>query len=162
MIRIRKVVPLALCALAVPLSACGGGPRLTVDAVEPAAMPRFVESARSAGFVDRQGRRVANGPCMYNANEIFKRFPDLVPPKVNIIANQECEPEELTGGAAAVDVNGDGIDDVVMTRMYDTPVLYLNVNPSFAMRRRGRVLNPLIRTPMVSGTPMSTGTVTLI
>ncbi len=141
MVRVRKVVPLALCALVAPLSACGGGPRLTVDAVEPAATPGFVESAKSAGFVDRQGRRVVDGPCMYNANEIFKKFPDLVPPKVNIIANQECEPEELTGGAAAVDVNGDGLDDIVMTRMYNTPLLYLNVStpgrPKFRNATKG-------------------------
>lgn len=117
-----------LVALAAPLAACSaGGPSAnTVEAVDPSPLPVFIESAAKAGFTLPQGRRVEGASCMYNAARILEKFPDFVQPKVNQIANQECEPEELTGGAAAVDVNADGRDDIVMTRMYDHPVLYLN------------------------------------
>ncbi len=145
----RAALPV-LIALAAPLFGCeggGGSNTSTVPVVEPAALPRFVESASAAGFTIKQGKRVTEGACMYNAAKIFEKFPDLIQPKVNQIANQECEPEELTGGAIAVDLTGDGLDEIVMTRMYAPPVLYVNEStpgkPSFREATAGSGLDVL-------------------
>ena len=145
----RAALPV-LIALVAPLFGCSEaaepGPS-TVPVVEPAALPTFVESAATAGFTTKQGKRVTEGACMYNAAKIFEKFPDLVQPKVNQIANQECEPEELTGGAGAIDLTGDGLDDVVMTRMYAPPILYVNESspgkPSFRDATMGSGLENL-------------------
>lgn len=148
--KFRRAALPVLVALAAPLFGCSGnsGPApSTVPVVEPAELPTFVESAASAGFTIKQGKRVTEGACMYNATKIFEKFPDLVQPKVNQIANQECEPEELTGGAAAVDLTGDGLDDIVMTRMYASPLLYVNESapgtPAFRNATAGSGLDNL-------------------
>jgi len=56
----------------------------------------------------------------------MSKFPTVKPPAVSKEVARQCDPERSSGGAAAVDVDGDGLDDLVVTRIYDTPMIYIN------------------------------------
>lgn len=93
----------------------------------PNAFPTFVEKGSDVGFVDAQGVRNDTANCLFSKSNLEPLFPDLKEAGVaSGLRFNQCVPERLTAGAAAVDVNGDGRDDVVMTRLTGHPLLYLN------------------------------------
>lgn len=92
----------------------------------PDELPKFAEIGRALGFTVPQGARKKPPDCLFNPQVIADRFDKVVPPSVAIETTRQCDPERSSAGAAAVDVNGDGLDDLVVTRIYDHPLLYLN------------------------------------
>jgi hypothetical protein len=89
-------------------------------------LPFFVERGMDVGFVDSQGPRKNDPECLFDPGLIVADFPDVTPPAVAADIMRQCDPERSSSGAAAVDVNGDGLEDIVFTRIYDHPLLYLN------------------------------------
>ena len=86
----------------------------------------FVDQSNSAGFVTSHGKRAVQNECLLNSARLKKVFPVITPPNVVRDLSRQCDPERSAGGAAAVDVNGDGLDDIVFTRLYNHPLLYIN------------------------------------
>lgn len=111
---------LAALLLAPVAFSCGAG---TSSGAEPDALPKFVEVSQQVGFTVSQGRRVKEPNCLFDPKLIVAQFPKVTPPAVSKDVARQCDPERSAGGAAAVDVNGDGLDDIVMTRIYDAPLL---------------------------------------
>lgn len=123
---------LSLPALGVLVAAaalgCSGGGK-SLEAVTPGALPTFVEQGETVGFVDTQGPRNDLTTCLFNTKQLATKFPKLNEAGVSASMRfNQCAPERLASGAAAVDVNGDGLDDVVFTRIDGHPLLYLNAS----------------------------------
>ena len=119
---------LALCVLA-PAAAlgCSGGGGANLEPVVPDALPTFVEKAAEVGFVDSQGVRNDTSNCLFSKSNLEPLFPDIKEAGVaSGLRFNQCAPERMTSGAAAVDVDGDGDDDIVFTRLTGHPLLYLN------------------------------------
>ena len=112
-------------AWAAAASACGGGGASSFGDV-PSDLPTFVEMSSEAGFTSVQGPRRVDPDCLFDPARIGESFPGVNPPDVSSEIMRQCDPERSSSGAAAVDVNGDGLEDVVFTRIYDHPLLYLN------------------------------------
>ena len=95
--------------------------------VVPDAMPTFVEAGFAVGFRASEGARNTASSCLFHPTKLAPKFPALkVAGYVNESRFNACSPERNAGGAAAVDVNGDGRDDIVMSRLNGHPLLYLN------------------------------------
>lgn len=109
----------------VALTACSGHPT-HVSFGEPAAVASFVEVSQSLGLTVPQGAVAVEPNCLFNAKKITARFPKVVPPRVSKDIARQCDPEHSSGGAGAVDVNGDGLDDLVFTRTNGSPLLFMN------------------------------------
>jgi hypothetical protein len=105
---------------------CSGGNTPKGFGSVPDPLPTFVEIGRELGFDVPQGARKSPPDCLFNPQVIAARFDKVVPPSVAIETTRQCDPERSSAGAAAVDVNGDGLDDLVVTRIYDHPLLYIN------------------------------------
>ena len=119
---------LALCVLA-PAAAlgCSGGGGANLEPVVPDALPTFVEKAAEVGFVDSQGVRNDTSNCLFSKSNLEPLFPDIKEAGVaSGLRFNQCAPERMTSGAAAVDVDGDGDDEIVFTRLTGHPLLYLN------------------------------------
>ena len=116
---------LATLLLAPVAFSCGGNS--SAGAV-PDALPKFVETSKQVGFTIAQGQRIKEPNCLFDPKLIVAQFPKVTPPAVSKDVARQCDPERSSGGAAAVDVNGDGLDDIVMTRIYNAPLLYLNTS----------------------------------
>jgi enediyne biosynthesis protein E4 len=123
--RLARLSSLALLGLAATVVACSGGKSGHFGSI-PDPQPTFVEMGRNLGFVDAQSVRKNPPNCLFNPTDITARFPKVVPSKSAGETTRQCDPERSSGGAAAVDVNGDGLDDIVMTRLYASPKLYIN------------------------------------
>ena len=115
---------LATLLLAPVLISCGNGNDQVAS--EPALIPTFVEKAAELGFTKSHGPRLSEPNCLFDPGIVVKKFPKVVPAGSSKDLARQCNPERSAGGAAAVDVNGDGLDDLVITRIYDHPLLYLN------------------------------------
>lgn len=116
---------LALLGLAATAVACSGGSQRAFGAV-PDAQPVFREIGRELGFTAKQSVRNNPPDCLFNPDTITARFPKVVPSKSAKDTTRQCDPERSSGGAAAVDVNGDDLDDLIVTRLYASPLLYVN------------------------------------
>ena len=116
---------LAVLLLAPVAFSCGGS---SSSGAEPDPLPTFVEMSQQAGFAISQGKRIKEPNCLFDPKLIVAQFPKVTPPAVSKDVARQCDPERSSGGAAAVDVNGDGLDDIVMTRIYNAPLLYLNTS----------------------------------
>ena len=114
---------LAVVSLATTLVSCGESQSYVAS-----ALPTFIDESQSAGFTVSQGRRVEEPNCLFDPKLIAAQFPKVSPPAVSKDVARQCDPERSSGGAAAVDVNGDGLDDIVMTRIYNSPLLYINAS----------------------------------
>ena len=118
-------------------AACAG----TSESNVPAAVPTFVNLSEVVGFTQSHGTRKKEPDCLFDPNAIRAAFPAVTPPAVSRDIARQCDPERSAGGAAAVDVNNDGLDDIVMTRIYGTPLLYINTSvngtPSFQNMTKG-------------------------
>ena len=126
--RKARLSALALCVLA-PAAAlgCSGGDSHAVKAVVPDALPTFVEMAASAGFTDAQGPRNDVANCLFSKSKLAPLFPQIKEAGVaSGLRFNQCAPERLSSGAAAVDVDNDGLDDIVFTRINGSPKLYRN------------------------------------
>ena len=113
---------LAIISSAATLISCGGS---TTSYVAD-EVPTFVDESQSAGFVASHGKRAEENDCLFNPAAIKKAFPAVTPPDVARDLSRQCDPERSAGGAGAIDVNGDGLDDIIFTRLYDHPLLYIN------------------------------------
>jgi enediyne biosynthesis protein E4 len=142
--RLSLPVLIGLAAAAVGCSGESGPP---VFGGVPDAQPAFVEIGRELGFTVPQGERKSPPDCLFNPQVIATRFPKVVPPSSAIETTRQCDPERSSAGAAAVDVNGDGLDDLVVTRIYDHPLLYVNEStpgkPAFRDATTGSGLDEL-------------------
>ena len=114
---------LTVVSLAATLISCGESQSYVAS-----ALPTFIDESQSAGFTVSQGRRVEEPNCLFDPKLIAAQFPKVTPPAVLSEVPRQCDPERSSGGAAAVDVNGDGLDDIVMTRIYNSPLLYINAS----------------------------------
>mgnify|MGYP006269272027 CR=1 FL=1 len=123
--RLARLSSLALIGLATTAVACSGSKTYEAGTVAD-PQPKFEEIGKTLGFVDAQSTRKNPPDCLFNPAAITARFPKVVPSKSAGETTRQCDPERSSGGAAAVDVNGDGLDDIVMTRLYATPKLYIN------------------------------------
>lgn len=107
----------------------------------PDPVPTFVNLSKAVGFTQSHGPRKTEPDCLFDPNAIWAAFPAVTPPAVSIDIGRQCEPERFAGGAAAVDVNNDGLDDIIVTRIYGTPLLYINTSvngtPSFRDETKG-------------------------
>ena len=115
-----------LCALAAATSACTGGSGDGASWTDPDPLPLFVERGAEVGFTQAQGPRRVDPDCLFDPTTIRESFPGITPPAVANEIMRQCDPERSSSGAAAADVNGDGLDDIVFTRIYDHPLLYVN------------------------------------
>lgn len=125
---------LSVLVVAAALGCSGGGAQL--KPVTPDALPTFVEMGREAGFTAAQGGRNDTSDCLFSKANLTPLFPDIKETGVAAgLRFNQCAPERLSSGAAAVDVNSDGLDDIVFTRIDGHPILYLNEStpgePSF-------------------------------
>ena len=111
-----RLLPLLFAALGliVALSLAA----LLDDEAPPASSgARFVERTEAAGLAYVQHELRPLGDCLFDnisreaAEEREGRF---------------CDPERMTGGAAAGDFDGDGMVDLVATRLDGYPILYQN------------------------------------
>ena len=116
------MLSLAIVSLAATPFSCAGQSISNVVSSEPL----FVDQSNSAGFVISHGKRAVQNECLLNPARLKKVFPVITPPNVVRDLSRQCDPERSAGGAAAVDVNGDGLDDIVFTRLYNHPLLYIN------------------------------------
>ena len=115
---------LATLLLAPVLFSCGNDGK---DAIaDPAPIPTFIEKAVELGFTKSHGPRLSEPNCLFDPGIVVKKFPKVTPAGSSKDLARQCNPERSAGGAAAVDVNGDGLDDLVVSRIYDHPLLYLN------------------------------------
>ena len=119
---VKSGLLLATVSLATTLISCGGSSKSYVAA----ALPAFTDESQSAGFVTSHGKRAEEKDCLFNPSVIKAAFPVVTPPNVARDLSRQCDPERSAGGAAAVDVNGDGLDDIIFTRLYNHPLLYIN------------------------------------
>jgi hypothetical protein len=119
---IKSGLLLATVSLATALISCGGSSKSYVVA----AVPTFTDESQAAGFVVSHGKRAEENDCLFNPVAIKAAFPKVTPPNVARDLSRQCDPERSAGGAAAIDVNGDGLDDIIFTRLYDHPLLYIN------------------------------------
>ena len=116
---------LGVLVAAAALGCSGGGAQL--KPVTPDALPTFVEMGREAGFTTAQGGRNDTSDCLFSKKNLSPLFPDIKATGVAAgLRFNQCAPERLSSGAAAVDVNSDGRDDIVFTRIDGHPILYLN------------------------------------
>ena len=115
---------LATMLLAPVLISCGNEGSQAIS--DPAPIPRFVERAAELGFTTSHGPRLSEPNCLFDPGIVVKKFPKVTPAGSSKDLARQCNPERSAGGAAAVDVNGDGLDDLIVTRIYDHPLLYLN------------------------------------
>ena len=120
----RSLLVLGVWAAAV--SACGGRSSSSSLGEIPDPLPTFVEVAEEVGFIEPQGPRKFDPECLFDPASIAAEFPKVTPPAVAADIMRQCDPERSSSGAAAVDVDGDGREDIVFTRVYDHPLLYLN------------------------------------
>jgi len=119
---VKSGLLLATVSLATTLISCGGSSKSYVAA----AVPTFTDESQSAGFTTSHGKRAEEKDCLFNPLVIKAAFPIVTPPDVARDLSRQCDPERSSGGAAAVDVNGDGLDDIIFTRLYNHPLLYIN------------------------------------
>jgi hypothetical protein len=79
--------------------------------------PIFTEVARAAGIVHQQYIEVSGSAqqCIFD----LKSGDGVIP-------SSQCGPQWFTGGAAAADVDGDGWDDLFVTRLGQVDKLYMN------------------------------------
>lgn len=146
-IRSVRLSSLILFGLAATAVGCLGPDKPASFGANPDALPKFVEIGRDLGFTVPQGARKKPPDCLFNPQVIADRFDKVVPPSVAIETTRQCDPERSSAGAAAVDVNGDGLDDLVVTRIYDHPLLYINEStpgePAFRDATKGSGLDTL-------------------
>ncbi|MFM7093249.1 MAG: FG-GAP repeat domain-containing protein, partial [Actinomycetota bacterium] len=110
---------------AAALGCSGGGESL--EPITPDALPAFVEKGAQVGFVDSQGVRNDAANCLFSKSNLEPLFPDIKEAGVaSGLRFNQCVPERMTSGAAAVDVDADGDDDIVFTRLTGHPLLYRN------------------------------------
>lgn len=111
--------------------------------------PKFVEISKKAGFTLAQGERKSEPNCLFSPDSIAAKFPKVTPPAASRDVVRQCDPERSAGGAAAIDINSDGLEDIVMTRMYGTPLLYINEStkgsPSFRDATKGSAFEKYLR-----------------
>lgn len=116
---------LSVLVVAAALGCSGEGAKL--KPVTPDALPTFVEMGREAGFTAAQGVRNDTSDCLFSKANLTPSFPDIKETGVAAgLRFNQCAPERLSSGAAAVDVNSDGLDDIVFTRIDGHPILYVN------------------------------------
>lgn len=116
---------LSVLVVAAALGCSGEGAHL--KPVVPDALPTFVEMGRAAGFTAPQGGRNDATNCLFSKKNLMPSFPGIKETGVaEGLRFNQCAPERLTSGAGAVDVNADGLDDIVFTRINARPILYLN------------------------------------
>lgn len=123
--RLARLSLSALLGLAATAVACSGKNSHDVGAL-PDAQPVFREMGTELGFTAAQSVRKNPPNCLFNPDAITAVFPKVVPSKSAKDTTRQCDPERSSGGAAAVDVNNDGLDDLVVTRLYAAPLLYIN------------------------------------
>ncbi|MFM7744859.1 MAG: CRTAC1 family protein [Actinomycetota bacterium] len=110
---------------AAALGCSGGGESL--EPITPDALPAFVEKGAQVGFVDSQGVRNDAANCLFSKSNLEPLFPDIKEAGIaSGLRFNQCLPERMTSGAAAVDVDADGDDDIVFTRLTGHPLLYRN------------------------------------
>jgi len=126
---VRLSVPALLVLASAAALGCSGGTadRERLEPVVPDAMPTFVEKGAEVGFVDSQGVRNDTANCLFSESNLKPLFPEIKEAGIaSGLRFNQCVPERMTSGAAAVDVDGDGDDDIVFTRLTGHPLLYLN------------------------------------
>lgn len=131
---------LLVLASAAALGCSGGGESL--EPVVPDSLPTFVEKGAQVGFVDSQGVRNDAAGCLFSESNLAPLFPEIKEAGVaSGVRFNQCVPERMTSGAAAVDVDADGDDDIVFTRIIGHPLLYLNEStvgePKFVESTKG-------------------------
>ena len=118
--------PLLVLVSAAALGCSGGGESL--EPITPDALPTFVEKGVQVGFVDSQAVRNDTANCLFSKSNLEPLFPDIKEAGVaSGLRFNQCVPERMTSGAAAVDVDADGDDDIVFTRLTGHPLLYLSL-----------------------------------
>ncbi|MEY3640410.1 MAG: hypothetical protein RLZZ199_215 [Actinomycetota bacterium] len=123
----RLSVPALLVLASAAALGCSGAGGESLEPVVPDALPTFVEKGAQVGFVDSQGVRNDTANCLFSESNLKPLFPDIKEAGVaSGLRFNQCVPERMTSGAAAVDVDADGDDDVVFTRLTGHPLLYLN------------------------------------
>ena len=120
MLRTGKALVLLVAAISL-VAACG---KPSVSSPDPA--PKFVEVSTEVGFTLAQGERKSEPNCLFDPDSIAAKFAAVTPPEASRDVVRQCDPERSAGGAGALDVNNDGLVDIVMTRMYGAPLLYIN------------------------------------
>jgi len=121
----RLSLPALVLVGAAALGCSGGSTQL--KPVTPDELPTFVEMGREVGFTTAQGVRNDTTNCLFSKANLSPLFSDINETGVAAgLRFNQCAPERLTSGAAAVDVNADGLDDIVFTRIDGHPLLYVN------------------------------------
>lgn len=119
-------MPALLVLVSAAALGCSGGGE-SLEPVTPDALPTFVEKGAQVGFVDSQGVRNDTTNCLFSKSNLEPLFPDIKEAGVaSGLRFNQCVPERMTSGAAAVDVDADGDDDIVFTRLTGHPLLYRN------------------------------------
>jgi len=119
-------VPALLVLVSAAALGCSGGGE-SLEPITPDAFPAFVEKGAQVGFVDSQGVRNDTANCLFSKSNLEPLFPDIKEAGVaSGLRFNQCVPERMTSGAAAVDVDADGDDDIVFTRLTGHPLLYRN------------------------------------
>lgn len=119
-------MPALLVLVSAAALGCSGGGE-SLEPITPDAFPAFVEKGAQVGFVDSQGVRNDTANCLFSKSNLEPLFPDIKEAGVaSGLRFNQCVPERMTSGAAAVDVDADGDDDIVFTRLTGHPLLYRN------------------------------------
>ena len=119
-------MPALLVLVSAAALGCSGGGE-SLEPITPDALPTFVEKGVQVGFVDSQGVRNDTANCLFSKSNLEPLFPDIKEAGVaSGLRFNQCVPERMTSGAAAVDVDADGDDDIVFTRLTGHPLLYRN------------------------------------
>jgi len=118
---------LALVLVSTAALGCSGSANQELEPVIPDTLPTYVEKGATVGFTATQGVRNDAATCLFSKSKLAVLFPKLQGAGVaSGLRFNQCVPERMSSGAAAVDVNGDGLDDVVFTRLTGHPILYVN------------------------------------
>jgi hypothetical protein len=137
---------LLLLVLAAPVAAaafgCSGIGAPAPAPLYPDSLPTFEEKGISVGFDDVQGTRNDSTNCVFSREHLERNYPELsVSGVATAMRFNRCAPERFSSGAAAVDVNGDRLDDVIFSRLSGHPLLYVNEStpgrPKFAEKTSG-------------------------
>lgn len=88
-------------------------------AILGALLPGIFAASASSTFIDV----TAEAGLSY-----VQQTPGLIPGRCRISGNNRfnCEPQRMTGGAAVGDYDGDGLDDLFVTRYRETSLLFRN------------------------------------
>ncbi len=121
MTRLRVIGVGALIAIAVlVVSACHDRIPEATEAppiVAPTLETRFIESAGAAGLMYIQYQAKQPGDCL---------FDNISRPTAEERRGALCDAERMTGGAAAADYDGDGLTDLIVTRLDGHDLLFRN------------------------------------